>query len=339
MTHRIPSLLCLLILCTPLAITTIATHATPNIIVQDVTLADDAYHPTPLLRTEWWYFDAILTQNYSLQASVRTTSIRHLGIVTTRLDLYQDGAPLASAHDRQPLSRLTASQETPNVTLNGHQLILGTHNTTTDTYDYTLTIGSTELNATLQFTGRTKGWKILRPLGDGWAVMCPRADVTGTIHFNNLTLTVQGIGYHDHNWGLGAAKALRYGWYWGKVNSDHYTLVWSAIQTTRLTHTIVAVENTLDAGYEYIPPENVWFAPEKYALDHGHFIPHRFFLSVQTPAQMAVIHANAIAVDYQDYLGLINYWRYHFHNTGSFTFGVTTEIVDETAIGEFIRFR
>lgn len=330
-------LLTLLLFLTPSVTPITPAHITRDFYPQDVTLADDAYHPTMLPRTEWWYFDAVLG-NYTIQASVRIVTINRHGSVTTRLNLYKDGASIASTGTKDRFAHLTASQQTPDVSLDGIQLIHGTYNATTDTYDYTLAIGTVGFNATLNFTGRTKGWKILRPLGDGWAVMCPRADVAGTIHLKDLTLTLTGIGYHDHNWGLGTAKALRYGWYWGKINSDHYTLIWSEIETTRLTHTIIAVENTLDGGYQYIPQDNVWFAREERSLDHLHLIPYRFFISIQNPDQMSVFHLNVITIHYERFLGFIKYWRYHFHATGSFTFGITTELVDETSIGEFIRF-
>ncbi len=341
MKHSAFLCLTLFILLTPLSLTTTA-HASlfqREVLPEDVTIGDDAYHPSELPRTEWWYFDASLNDGYSIQANVRVTTTLHRGAVSTRLELYKDGQLLADTHTKQTLSHLTASVTTPNVVLDGRQLILGTYNATKDAYDYTVSFGDTGLNTTLQFTGRTKGWKIVRSHNDSWAVMCPRADVTGTVNYRGITLSVTGLGYHDHNWGVGPKKIIPYGWFWGKINSDHYTLTWSALLSTRATYTLIAVENTEDGGYTYYHPENVWFKPDGYTWDHGHRIPTRFFISIQTPDQMSVFHCNAIGVHYQNYLGIINYWRYHLHNTGSFTFGISTEIVDEIAIGEFTQFR
>jgi predicted secreted hydrolase len=329
----------ILLLLMPLATTPAHAGLIPEPIPQDVTIADDAYHPTPLPRTEWWYFDASLSQNYSIQTNVRLTTTLLHGTVSLRLELYKDGIQLAESHTRALLSHLTASTTTCDVKLDGRQLILGTYNTTRDAYDYTVTIGQPGLNATLHYTGRTKGWKIVRAHNDSWAVMCPRADVTATIDYRGITLNLTGQGYHDHNWGIGPKKVIPYGWYWGKLNSDHYTLTWSALLSTRATNTKIAVINTLDGGYTYYHQNEVWLKPQAYTWDHGHHIPTSFFISIQNPLQMHVFHCNAKTIHYQNYLGFINYWRYHLHNTGSFTFGIQTELVDEVTIGEFTQFR
>ena len=306
---------------------------------QDVTIQDDAYHPTKLPRTEWWYFDASLNDNYSIQTNVRITTTLLRGTVSVRLELYKDGIQIVENHTRALLTRLNASTTEPNVSIDGQQLIHGTYNATRDAYDYDLTLGGTGLNFTLHYTGRTKGWKIVRAHNDSWAVMSPRADVTGTIHYRGITLNVTGRGYHDHNWGIGPKKIIPYGWYWGKLNSDNYTLTWSALLSTRETDTKIAVENTLDGGYTAYTQNQIWFKPSAFVWNHGHRIPTHFFISIQTPQEMSVFHCNAETVHYQNYLGFINYWRYHLHNTGTFTYGIQTEYVNETTIGEFTQFR
>lgn len=334
--------LILLILLTPLSIAppTPAVSLPKQVAPKDVTIQDDAYHPSRLIpRTEWWYFDASLTDNYTFVASVRVTASLHHGIIDTRLDLYQNGQPLTEARVKNHYNQFNASTTTCNVILNNQRVINGTYNATKDAYDYTLDFNIANVTVHLTYTGRTEGWKIMRFQDNNWAVMCPRADVAGTIIYRGITINATGIGYHDHNWGMGARKMIRYGWIWGKINSDHYTLIWSAIMPIRAVDTVIAVENTLDGGYTYIPPENVWFHIEAHTMNHLHHIPTSFFISIQTPEQMSVLHSNAIQLDYSNVLGLVNYWRYHFHNTGTFTFGITSDIVDELAIGEFINFR
>jgi hypothetical protein len=342
MKHPSFCLLTLLVLLMPL-LTVPQTTAIPFpnwAVPQDVTITDDAYHPANFApRTEWWYFDASLNDNYTFQASVRITTGVHLGTVISRIDLYKDGQPLTSARIRQPIASLNASTTTPDVSINGIHIIHGTYNATKNAYDYTFILTIDNLTADLTFTGRTKAWKITRPINDNWAVMCPRADVNGTIIYRGATINVTGIGYHDHNWGLGIIKFLRFGWVWGKINSDHYTLIWSSLMPVRQVDKIIAIENTVDGNYTYIPSDQVWYHVETRAIDHLHRIPTSFFISIQNPTQMSVFHCNAISLDYTNYLGIVNYWRYHFRNTGTFTFGIQTEIVNELAIGELIVFR
>jgi hypothetical protein len=50
-----------------------------------------------------------------------------------------------------------------------------------------------------------------------WTVAVPLAQVHGTILSDGKTLTVQGHGYHDHNWGVG--KESDVSWNWGSVGN------------------------------------------------------------------------------------------------------------------------
>ncbi|RPI91710.1 MAG: hypothetical protein EHM32_10270 [Spirochaetales bacterium] len=58
----------------------------------------------------------------------------------------------------------------------------------------------------------------------GWVVPVPAARVEGTLCVKGETISVQGSGYHDHNWGnYHTAETFR-GWYWGRVHQERYSI-------------------------------------------------------------------------------------------------------------------
>ena len=57
-----------------------------------ITPADDAFHgSTKRFSAEWWYFDAIFKNDYSIHIGFRTLSKKTLGIVTLFLEIYKGG--------------------------------------------------------------------------------------------------------------------------------------------------------------------------------------------------------------------------------------------------------
>jgi predicted secreted hydrolase len=60
----------------------------------------------------------------------------------------------------------------------------------------------------------TRGFTVTMP-DAFWAVAAPLAKVHGTIFSDGKTSTVEGHGYHDHNWGV--SKESDVAWNWGSV--------------------------------------------------------------------------------------------------------------------------
>lgn len=59
-----------------------------------------------------------------------------------------------------------------------------------------------------------------------WLFVVPRGDISGTITYGGKTLEVQGSGYHDHQWGHGAATFFNVNhWLWGRHNYEDYTIL------------------------------------------------------------------------------------------------------------------
>jgi hypothetical protein len=65
----------------------------------------------------------------------------------------------------------------------------------------------------------------------GWYIPLPRAKVTGKIVIDGKLIKVDGLSYHDHNWGnLNLAKHLK-GWVWGRIFFNDFTLIFGDISS------------------------------------------------------------------------------------------------------------
>lgn len=306
----------------------------------DVDLKDDAFHGTDKLHfTEWWYFDAMFDNGYSAQMSVRVIGALNQGIVFTRLDIYRDGF-LQSHYKRFYLMRnFLASKDVPIIRIAGEEVMNGHIDEETDEWVYDLSFEAREASANLRFVGVTKGWKAQLPGGDWWGVILPRAEVTGTITVNENAIEVSGIGYHDHNWGVTAKAGVNFGWFWGKINSDNYTLTWSNILTTRFTNYPILVINKIGGDYFSVPADNIEFLTEDFWLDRVRRIPHSFAIAANDGEVTFYVNMEVIDVHHVRLMGMVNYWRYHIRCIGQLTIDTDTEPIDEILMAEFIRFR
>ncbi len=66
-----------------------------------------------------------------------------------------------------------------------------------------------------------------------WCVGAPRARVSGTVIIHGETIRAEGIGYHDHNWGVGDMKRIIDHWYWGRLYTDDLTVIYANVHTTK----------------------------------------------------------------------------------------------------------
>jgi len=57
----------------------------------------------------------------------------------------------------------------------------------------------------------------------GWCVAQPRAKVTGTLKYDGKEYSVEGEGYHDHNWGDFNFYTNLSRWVWGRITTDELT--------------------------------------------------------------------------------------------------------------------
>ncbi|MDG3015295.1 lipocalin-like domain-containing protein [Speluncibacter jeojiensis] len=92
----------------------------------------------------------------------------------------------------------------------------------------------------LTFHSEVPGWMPGRgqtSYGDreffAWAVGAPRARVSGTVRIGDRVLDATGLGYHDHNWGVGDMKRIIDRWYWGRLYVDDLTLIYATVLTQK----------------------------------------------------------------------------------------------------------
>ena len=307
---------------------------------EDIKLKDDAFHGANTLHfTEWWYFDAAFDNGYSAQLSVRVLGALNPDIVFSRLDIYRFGSLLYHKQKLHLFNEFYASSTIPVIELDGKQVMKGYIDEITGDWIYDLSFDFDDASADLRFIGNTKGWKGQLHGSDWWGVILPRAQVTGIIKVDNNKIDVTGIGYHDHNWEVTVFAGINFGWFWGKINSDSYTMTWSNVMTTRLTSKPILVINMNDDGYLNINPEDILFTVEDFRFNRGMLVPYSFTLIVQNSQVSLHVEMEVFDVHHDRLMGITNYWRYHVRCTGSIKFASHTETIDEIQIAEFIRFR
>lgn len=307
---------------------------------QALTLADDAFHSSTSLQfTEWWYFDAVLHNGYSVQFSVRVLSGLKLSLVFVRFDMYKDGHLMVHKTKMHLLRDVKLSRETPHIQVAGKQIMNGTLDKKTGDFIYNISLTIDELTASLQFIGCSKGWKGQHYGGDWWAVVLPQAMVSGSVIINDERIDVQGTGYHDHNWDVQIFALKNLGWFWGKLNSETYSMNWAAIMKTRSCIQPVLIINEKHKGYIPIQPKNIDLQLGDVRRENGKSIPHRF--SIDAEGEQVVFHVSMKTIDthFVRIFPFMRYWRYHLQCTGSITVGAKQEPINNVFIAEFLKIR
>jgi hypothetical protein len=306
---------------------------------QDIELDDDAFHGHGMLPyTEWWYFDAMFNNGYSAQMSIRIVSIYGKQMAVMRLDFYKNSVFVSHQSQSYYLNEIVVSSTIPLVKLQGKTIMVGSCDNNTGDFIYDVSFDFYGNAAALHFVGCTKGWKGLLNSGSAWAVILPRADVTGTIMVNDTTMNVTGVGYHDHDWNVKSRMVVSFGWFWGKIDSSNFTATWSTILTTRTTEQPIMVVNKKNAGYITIPSETIWFSAKDVHLDHFIFVPHFFNIETMTNKVFLVVNMEVTSINHERFMGFMNYWRYHVKCSGIFMVDGHAETVDGMFIAEYFRF-
>lgn len=306
----------------------------------DVALNDDAFHNSNELQyTEWWYFDAEFSNNYTMQFSIHVYNIVTISFIAVNYDVYHYGKSISEHRTIYPLSAFNLSSEEPDIFLKDTTLqMVGFLGPQQDKLYYHISYCIENSSMDLYYEGMTEGWKGTTTAGN-WAVMLPKASVTGTLIVNDTRMKVNGLGYHDHNWNVTVSAGLNFGWIWGKTNSGTYTLTWADILTTWFNGNPLLVVNKEFDGYSSIPHENITFSVTEMAFKDGMIIPYGFSLVGETENIAINITISVIDSDHTTILGIINYWRYHVHTQGTIVFHRVRETIDDYDIAEFIRFR
>ncbi len=66
-----------------------------------------------------------------------------------------------------------------------------------------------------------------------WVVPQPRGKAKGTFRTKDETLSIDGLGYRDHNWlNFSPLGVIAY-WDWGRVYDEEYTIIFADIVTSK----------------------------------------------------------------------------------------------------------
>jgi len=307
---------------------------------QDIILKDDAYHGSQGLQfTEWWYFDAALNDEYSIQFSARILSGLNLSFLFVRFDIYKEGHLVVHKRKMHLLKDVEISKEKPFIKTAERTIMKGYIDEKTGNLIYDISFQIDDVAAELQFIGTTKGWKGKHEAEDWWVVTLPRALVSGTITLAAQTITVQGSGYHDHNWNVKIFALRNIGWYWGKIYSDRTAITWANIIRTTVKVQPLLVMNTIHNGYINVSPKNLHFTATEISEENGKMIPHVFSLDAQTDTIALQVTMKTVDIHHVKIFPLMDYWRYHVKCTGSVRINSETESIDNLFIAEFLKFR
>ena len=126
-------------------------------------------------------------------------------------------------------ARYNIRRNLANVTM-GKNFIHGDLNT----YQLHIDVPRKGLSANLVFIRDAPGWQagntkwyFDKSLTQYWAWFpaVPSAKVSGTLTYGGQVHKVQGVGYHDHQWGTVDMNKVLNSWYWGQGRLGNYTVV------------------------------------------------------------------------------------------------------------------
>ncbi len=197
-----------------------------------LTRRDDAAHlyESPFY-FEWWYFDISLPDGAALVFIFHLTDLIRPAAKTGSLNVsfFRPGRPGWTQFTPYPRHEITASATECDVQMGKNRCWVDPEGV------YHILIDEPEVKAAVTFAPLVSGW---RP-GDGtikfgdpqrffsWVVPQPRAKVTGYVQLQDSRWEIEGVGYHDHNWGTVSLIETLNAWSWGRIYMDDYTLIYA----------------------------------------------------------------------------------------------------------------
>lgn len=197
-----------------------------------LTRRDDGAHPcrSPFY-LEWWYFDISLSDGAALTFIFHLTDVIKPGSKTGSLDmsLSRPGQSTWVLFTRYPRHEITACSARCDVRMGQNRCWVDSDNV------YHVLVDEPRVQAEIAFDSLVPGWRPgsgIIQFGDpqrifAWIVPQPRAKATGYVQLEDTRLEIEGIGYHDHNWGTVSLIETLRAWSWGRVYMDDYTLVYA----------------------------------------------------------------------------------------------------------------
>ncbi len=185
---------------------------------------------------EWWYFDTHLEDGSSLVVGFYTKSPLAPGdpldpYVTVQFD--RPGHDTVSCEVHGETAQFQAATDRCDVRV-GENFIRG------DLHSYEIHVSSDDLVVDVTLTGQVPSWRPATGytwFGDenyfAWLPSVPQGTVSVRLTIDGKTEQLNGIGYHDHNWGDAAMMKLLNHWYWGRAQAGPYSIVSSYITAER----------------------------------------------------------------------------------------------------------
>ncbi|HEC82067.1 MAG TPA: hypothetical protein ENI42_06570 [Thermoplasmatales archaeon] len=313
---------------------------------KEITPVDDAFHGSKKhVAVEWWYFDAVFNNGYSVHVGVKTFSRKKFGLVSPMIEVYRHGHLEAKAARFHPFSRFKTSLEKPFLMISGEPVVLFDEERfrKKGEWVYRVSMNVSDCMVDLCFSGLSQGWKI-ETSRESWTVSLPKSFVEGVIGFNGKKLEVKGVGYHDHNWNYTLLTVMNYGrgWYWGRVNGKKFTVVWANILRKNRVWEPLAVVNLEKNGFIPVNPDCVSFESEGFVYMHHRKTPTRFRLKVDdktgdVPVEMDIV-MDVQTVHYDSVAVFLPYFRYHVETKGFIMVGSDKEKLDGVQIMESLSF-
>ncbi|MDB4873825.1 MAG: hypothetical protein JWM41_271 [Gemmatimonadetes bacterium] len=183
---------------------------------------------------EWWYFDSHLSDGSSLVIVFYTKAqLSPDGALApfASLELTRPGQPPISLEAHVAPSAFSARRDRCDVRI-GDNTFRG------DLHQYDIHFSHEGVTGDITLTGQVPSW---RPTSGcmyfgehdehffAWLPAVPQGDVTVDLNIRGKQEHLQGIGYHDHNWGDVSMATLINHWYWGRAQAGDYSIVSSYI--------------------------------------------------------------------------------------------------------------
>lgn len=304
---------------------------------EKTTLKDDAFHGLTITpSTEWWYFDAIFSNGYSVHIGFEVFSVFKKMFKMLRLDIYKDEKLISHTRRFIFLKNTKISKDKPFINISSNGVMSGSISKEGKlVYKVNVDLGGA--SADLRFTGVNNGFKGSVP-GSNWVVMLPRADVKGLISIENEDISVEGIGYHDHNWGITPSTILNnYGWIWSKIYSENYTIIWADVfKTKEKNFPILVFSDKQKEDFINFEPFCFKIELKDVKKQNGVKIPHGFTLSAEKNNIFINVDVKVRGIHYASVLRTIKYWRYHVKNKGVIRVGNVEEKINNIDLAEYL---
>jgi predicted secreted hydrolase len=310
--------------------------------VEPIVPKDDGFHGANKLSAEWWYFDGVFSDEYSFHIGIRTFTRKKRGRAIIFFELYQKEEIIFEKKKRYQFKDIITTNEYPSVQINDHSILEFDMKQYQERGEwiYHISLAIDDCNADLYFHSITQGFKI-ETEKESWTVAVPKAKITGTIKYGDKKLSVNGIGYHDHNWNYTIMSAITYGkgWYWGKIKSDTFTIIWANVLKRSGFEDLLAIVCPDHNGFYNISPDLMKFEVKKYTTYHRRKIPSIIHLSFQQTIDSTPINVDVVMeVNHVHFTKVFfaSYWRYHVNITGFISVDNKTEQLNIKQIMEYL---